>query len=106
MTTSTSLFAQVIERAAHAVAVQQGIPAPNRPAYVQHVASILRAEFSALVGGERAYVPKVSDVERQASRQRILAALEAGDAVGTIARREGVDPSWVRRLRRRGTIRP
>lgn len=104
MTTSTSLFAQVIERAAHAVAVQQGIPAPNRPAYVQHVASILRAEFSALVGGERAYVPKVSDVERRASRQRILAALEAGEPVAVIAAREGATTRWVRKLR--GTIRP
>lgn len=106
MTRTSSLFASVIDRAAEALASDPRIPAASRAAFQATASSVLRAQFAALVGGERVYAPKVCVEERKAQQRRIADALGRGDAVADIARREGVDPSWVRRLRRRGTVRP
>lgn len=104
MPRTSSLFASVIDRAAEALASDPRIPAASRAAFQATASSVLRAQFAALVGGERVYAPKVCVVERQAQRQRIADALARQEPVDAIARREGVSARWVRKLR--GTVRP
>lgn len=54
----------------------------------------------------RVYIPRMDHAQRQARLQRIRQAIDAGEPTAAIARREGVDCSYIRRLRRRGTIAP
>lgn len=79
---------------------------PNREAEYLTLVSVIYAQAAAIFGGERIYGPRNNVVEIEQSRARITAAIEAGEPTAQIAKREGVDPSLVRRMRRRGTIRP
>ena len=79
-------------------------PQPEQ-AYMAMVSTIYSV-FSEVCGGEWVYVPKINAVDREQSRERIALALQAGEPTNQIARREGVDASLVRRMRRRGTIGP
>jgi hypothetical protein len=74
-------------------------------AYMAMVGTIYSIAAS-VCGGEWVYVPQGNIVERAESRKRITVALDAGEPAAAIAKREGVDPSLVRRMRRRGTIGP
>lgn len=79
---------------------------PNRESEYLTLVSLIYAQAAAVFGGERIYGPRTNQVEREQARERIAIALEAGESPTRIAEREGVDPSHVRRIRRRGTIRP
>jgi hypothetical protein len=79
---------------------------PNREAEYLTWVSVIYSVAADCFGGERIYGPQTNRVEREQARQRIAIALQNGDAPTQIAQREGVDPSLVRRIRRRGTIRP
>jgi DNA-binding NarL/FixJ family response regulator len=71
------------------------------PEAADTVESVLRAELSRLYGGEKVWLStaRMPQETREARNQRILAALAAGEATATIARREGVSVRMVRWLR-------
>ncbi len=80
---------------------------PNREAEYLTWVSVIYSVAADCFGGERIYGPQTNRVEREQARARIALAIQAGEPATQIARREGVDPSLVRRIRRqRGTIRP
>lgn len=79
---------------------------PNREAEYLTLVSVIYAQAAAIFGGERIYGPRTNPVEMEQSRERITLALQAGEPQQQIARREGVSVSLVKKLRRRGTIRP
>jgi hypothetical protein len=79
-------------------------PDPDQ-AYLAMVSTIY-SQAAAVCGGEWVYVPQSNVAEIQQSRARIANALKAGEPTSAIAKREGVDVSLVRRIRRRGTIGP
>jgi hypothetical protein len=78
----------------------------NREAEYLTMVSLIYAQAASVFGGERIYGPRTNQVEREQARLRIAQAIQAGEPSSLIAKREGVDPSLVRRIRRRGTIRP
>ena len=79
---------------------------PNREAEYLTLVSLIYAQAAAVFGGERIYGPRTNQVELEQSRQRIAQALDAGETTAVVARREGVSVSLVKKVRRRGTIRP
>lgn len=89
----------VIRSASERIAADPRIPAEARAALRDTAVSVLHQQFSALMGGERVYAPRVDESVRQAQRQRIAAALAAGEAPRVIARREGCSLRWVYKLR-------
>jgi hypothetical protein len=85
------------------VANAPSIPEQNRDALRQTVVSVVSAQLSEAFGGEqlRLYVPKINAEQRRSQKERIAAALIAGETSTVIAKREKVHPGWVRRLRGR-----
>lgn len=79
---------------------------PNREAEYLTLVSVIYAQAAAVFGGERIYGPRTNPVELEQSRRRIAAAVQAGEPATAIATREGVSVSLVKKVRRRGTIRP
>lgn len=78
----------------------------QRPHLEAHLVSHFRSVLADAFGGERIALYAGRRHARAEQRQRILAALAAGEATAEIARREGCSVTWVRALRRSGTIRP
>lgn len=79
---------------------------PNREAEYLTLVSLIYAQAAAVFGGERIYGPRTNQVEREQARMRIAKAIESGEPSAQVARREGVSLSLVKKVRRRGTIRP
>jgi hypothetical protein len=79
---------------------------PHREAEYLTWVSVIYAMAADCFGGERVYGPRTNRGERQLVRERITMAIEAGETPDQIAKREGVTPRHVRKLRQRGTIRP
>lgn len=79
---------------------------PNREAEYLTLVSMIYAQAAAVFGGERIYGPRTNPIELEQSRGRIASALEAGEPTAVVAKREGVSVSLVKKIRRRGTIRP
>jgi hypothetical protein len=77
------------------------IPAPNREAFIDQSVHALNQVWADSFGGERVrvWVAGLSDVERAARRARILAAIDAGEPLLSIAKRERVRLRWVQKLR-------
>jgi Mor family transcriptional regulator len=102
MTRQPSILARVISASAESLAQRLQVPAANRQAFVDTAEAVLAAQWSTLFGGEivrvRFYAPKESQHQREQRRQRIVAALQAGEAPRAIAKREGVTREWVYRL--------
>jgi len=102
----SSLLQAVIDAAADRLAADPRVPLPARQAYRDTAVSVLRQQFSVLVG-ERVYVGnglhrlvlQEGAEDKAARRSRIVAALAAGESVDGIACRERVTARWVRRLR-------
>lgn len=69
----------------------------------QTLRAVLHAEWAAFCGGDRVRVwgGRTPAPEREAKRQRIMAAIKAGEVPAVIARRENVSADWVRKLRMR-----
>lgn len=78
----------------------------NREAEYLTWVSVIYAVAADCFGGERIYGPRVNRIEREQARERIVKALEDGQATAEVARRERVSVSLVKKMRRTGTIRP
>lgn len=100
---NNSLLADVILAAADRLAADQRIPDHARGAFRDAAVSVLRQQVAVLVGA-RVYVagtsvrlqPLKRDPQR---RERIAAALRAGESLASISRRERVTMRYVRRVR-------
>lgn len=79
-------------------------PQPEQ-AYLAMMATIYSAAAS-VCPGEYVYIPASNPIELEQARARIARAIAMGESTREIAQREKIDPSFVRRIRRRGTIRP
>lgn len=72
-------------------------PQPDA-AYLAMVSTIYAMAAEAC-GGEWVYVPQGNAVERLQARERIALAVKNGEATDAVAKREGVHPRTVRRIR-------
>jgi len=75
----------------------------DQSAYLAMVSTIYSVA-SSVAGGEKVYFPGTNLAERQLASRRIVEAIQHGGDPCTIAKREAVHPSTVRRIRAR--IRP
>lgn len=93
-------FLRLVARLA---AAQAGIPADARQAFEDNVVCAANGELSRMFSGEtvRFSICRVPHETRAQRNQRILTALEAGEAVAVVARRESVSPRLVQWLRQR-----
>ena len=102
MTRPPSILARVITASAERLAQSLDVPQAARPAFRDTVESVLHGQWASMFGGEtvrvRFYASRENQRQRDARRQRILAALKAGELPRAIAKRENVSPSWVHRL--------
>ncbi len=102
MTRPPSILSRVITATAERLAQHPSILPENRGAFVQQASSVMHHQWSAMFGGEnvwvRVYAPRNNTQEREARRDRILAALKAGEAAVAIAKRERVTADWVRKV--------
>ena len=97
---------EVLSLLARATVTRLAVNPAERPHLEAHLVSHFRCVLADAFGGERIALYASRRQARVEQRQRIMAALANGEAPSAIASRERCDPSWVRRLRRSGTIRP
>lgn len=108
-TRAPSLLSRVIAATAQRLAQHPSIPPASRAAFEAQAAAVMQTMWSDLFGGEsvwvRCYVPHSWATDRACRRDRIRAALAAGERPVDIARRERVSERHVRRLRPADMVR-
>lgn len=100
MTRPPSILVRLIREGANALAQQHQVPHEKQQAYIANAESVFLGPWLRTFGGEtvRIYSPRETQSQRDARRQRIAAALRAGESPRSIAKRENVSASWVHRL--------
>lgn len=95
-----SLLQTIIDGAAERIAMQSWVPPENREAMRSTAVSIIEQQISAVLGADSITVSGwvIPPSQRQDRRQRIEAALRAGEPVKAIAGRELVSQRWVWRV--------
>lgn len=101
MTKTPSILTRIIAAAAARLAEDARIPVENREAFRRTAVCVFEGAVVDLVGAERMRLQgwKMTPSARTARRQRIVAALAAGESVASIAQRERVSRRWVERVR-------
>lgn len=92
---------EIVRMVARLAAQQWGVPPERVEALEANVLAAVNGELSRLFGGTRIEITtcRVPHETRAARNARILAAVQRGEAVAAVARREGVSPRMVRWLR-------
>jgi hypothetical protein len=100
---SSNKLSVVINAVAERIAADPLVPEENRQALRDTAVTVIQGEFSAQFGWGEAlfFLPKVWLEQRRARSERVAAALSAGEAAESIARREKISPRHLRRLRGR-----
>jgi Mor family transcriptional regulator len=98
-----SLLGRLIRAVADRLANHPSIPEQNRETFKATAALAIEAELRSHFGGEqvRLYIPKFGGETRKARDERITAAIAAGEAAPSVAKRESVSERHVRRVRGR-----
>jgi hypothetical protein len=93
---------RIIAAAAEQLAQHPSIPAENRDAFRLTAISVFEQQISDIIGCDTIQLTgwTIAPSERQARRDRIVAALRSGDQPAHIASRELVSVRWVEKLRR------
>ena len=101
--TEPSLLARLIQAVADRLSKHPSLPIHNRDVFKATAASLIEAELRSQFGGEqiRLYIPKVGGEIRKERDERIVAAILAGEATPSVAKRESVSERHVRRVRGR-----
>lgn len=90
----------IIAGAAERLAAHPSIPAANREAFRATAVSIIEQQISAVIGGDTLRITGwvMPPSARQDRRDRIEAALQAGESPKVIAGRELVSRRWVEKV--------
>ncbi len=101
LTKPRSLLRNIIAGAAERIAMQPWVPPENREAMRITAISIFEQQISAVVGYDSIVVSGwvMPPSQRMERRERIEAALAAGESAKSIAGRELVSERWVRMVR-------
>jgi hypothetical protein len=98
---SRSTLQTIIAGAAERIAMQPWVPLENREAMRATAVSIFEQQIIAVIGADSIMISGwvMPPSQRLQRRERIEAALIAGESVRAVAQRELVTQRWVRRLR-------
>ena len=100
MTRQPSRFTRLVTAAARRIANDPVVPPERRAALEATVEHVIWAQWREIFGGDtvRMRAPDVEPRERQARTSRISSALQAGESIAGIARREQLHKQSVRRI--------
>lgn len=92
---------EIVLMVARLAAAQLGVPQEKLADVEANIVAVVNGELSRLFGGTRIELTtcRVPHEKRAARNARILAAVQRGEAVAAVAKREGVSPRLVRWLR-------
>lgn len=97
------LVHELLEAIARRLTASPAIPPENREAFAAVAPRLIEETIRSVLGCDTVQLTGwvIAPSERQARRERILAAIVAGEAAGVIASRELVSVRWVEKLRAR-----